>query len=67
MRKHGGGLSGLKSKAPKREKVYERVIEVPREKPRRKRSREENEKLVAAAKALVIALREDQKTLPHGI
>lgn len=66
-RKRSGGLSGMKSKAPKREKVYERVIELASEKPRRKRSRAENEKLVAAAKALVIELREDQKTLPHGI
>jgi hypothetical protein len=61
------GLSGMKSKAPKREKVYERVIELGYEKPRRKRSREENEKLVAAAKALVVELRNDQKTLPNGI
>ncbi len=66
-RKHSGGLSGLKSKSRKREKVYERVIELSHEKPRRKRSREENEKLVEAAKALVIELRKDQKTLPHGI
>lgn len=55
-------------KSYKREKVIvERIVEVPAEKPRRKRSREENEKLVAAAKALVAELREDQKTLPHGI
>lgn len=57
----------MKSKSPKREKVYERVVELGYEKPRRKRSREENEKLVDVAKALVIELREDQKTLPHGI
>lgn len=64
-RKHGAALSGMKSKAPK--KVYERVVELGYEKPRRKRSREENEKLVEAAKALVIELREDQKVLPNGI
>lgn len=60
-----GAGSRLKTAKPAKRVVE--VVEMRAAKPRRKRSREENEKLVAAAKALVVELRNDQKTLPDGI
>lgn len=61
-------VAGPRHKAKSPEKGYERIIEVREyDKPRRKRSRAENEKLIAAAKALVVDLRKGRDNLPHGI
>lgn len=66
-RRVASGAGACRSKASKAERVLEAIeLRRPR-RTRRKRTREENERLVAAAKALVFELRNDRKSLPDGI
>lgn len=61
-------VAGARHTSRSPEKDYPGNVEVRvYDKPRRKRSRAENEKLIAAAKALVVDLRKDRDSLPHGI